>query len=53
MELSLSMLKHKVGSPPQNRKTEVKYVFIRKSTELHFTTAKPQLVIRMGMFRAL
>lgn len=53
MELSLSMLKHKVGSPLQNRKIEIKYVFIRKSTELHFTTVKPQLVIHVGMFRAL
>lgn len=47
------MLNHKVGLFPQNR-GKIKYVFIRKITELHFTTTvKPQLVTYASMFKAL
>lgn len=54
-ELSTSILKCKVGFfSPKQRESEIKCVFIRKSTELHFTTTvKPHLVIHMGMFKAL
>lgn len=53
MELSLSMLKHKVGFHPRTGKLKQNTYLLEKSTELHFTTVKPQLVIHMGMFRAL
>lgn len=55
MELSISKLKNKVGffPPSKEEKYKVKYIFVRKSTGLNFTIVKAQLVIHMGMFKAL